>query len=108
MECILIGDTGSGNNDQYLVANSTEKLIKKYPKIRCVILVGDNIYENGCTSVEDKQFITKFQEPYKNINLPFYLCLGNHDYGNSSHNSQIQIQYTFMKLQVIIVKQWML
>ena len=98
MECILIGDTGSGNNDQYLVANSTEKLIKKYPKIRCVILVGDNIYENGCTSVEDKQFITKFQEPYKNINLPFYLCLGNHDYGNSSHNSQIQIQYTFSEL----------
>ena len=61
MECILTGDTGSGNNEQYLVAKSIEKLIKKYPKIKCIILTGDNIYENGCSSVEDKQFITKFQ-----------------------------------------------
>ena len=28
-ECILVADTGSGNNDQYLVSESMSKLIKK-------------------------------------------------------------------------------
>ena len=47
MECILTADTGSGNNEQKLVAESIQKLIQKYPKIKSVILAGDNIYENG-------------------------------------------------------------
>jgi len=93
-ECILVADTGSGNNDQYLVSESMSKLIKKNPKIQAVMIVGDNIYPDGCQTVDDEQFITKFQDPYKNINLPFYLCLGNHDY---HIKAQPQIDYTFSK-----------
>ena len=93
-ECILVADTGSGNNDQYLVSESMSKLIKKNPKIQAVMIVGDNIYPDGCESVDDEQFVTKFQDPYKNINLPFYLCLGNHDY---HIKAQPQIDYTFSK-----------
>jgi len=96
MECIFVGDTGSGQKEQYIVAKSMEKLIKKNKKIKSIIIPGDNIYPEGCNSVEDEQFITKFQKPYENIKLPFYLCLGNHDYGSSfSNSSEIQIQYTF-------------
>ena len=37
----------------------------------------------GTTSINDTQFKTKFEDPYYNIHKKFYLCLGNHDYGNS-------------------------
>ena len=93
-ECILVADTGSGNNDQYLVSDSMSKLIKKNPGIKSVMIIGDNIYPDGCQTVDDEQFITKFQDPYKNIKLPFYLCLGNHDYHTKA---QTQIDYTFSK-----------
>ena len=93
-ECILTADTGSGNDDQYLVSESMSKLIAKNPKIKSVMIVGDNIYPDGCQTVDDEQFITKFQDPYKNIKLPFYLCLGNHDY---HAKAQTQIDYTFSK-----------
>ena len=93
-ECILTADTGSGNDDQYLVSESMSKLIAKNPKIKSVMIVGDNIYPDGCQTVDDEQFITKFQDPYKHIKLPFYLCLGNHDYHTKA---QTQIDYTFSK-----------
>jgi len=95
-EFILTGDTGSGYKEQYYVAKSIEKLVKKHPRIKSVMIVGDNIYPNGCHSVKDNQFNEKFQIPYQNIKLPFYLCLGNHDYGTMISNySETQIQYTF-------------
>ena len=95
MECILISDTGSGKNEQYKVSKTMEKLIKNKNKIKCVIATGDNIYDDGCTSINDEQFNTKFQNPYKNINLPFYLCLGNHDYNLGLNAAKVQIDYTF-------------
>ena len=91
-ECIFVGDTGSGNEDQKLVAKSMEKLIHKNKSISSVIIVGDNIYPDGCDDIHDSQFNTKFRDMYQNINLPFYLCLGNHDYHN---NPQSQIDYTY-------------
>ena len=78
MECILVGDTGSGYKEQLLVAESMVELIQSEPEIKCVMIVGDNIYPDGCYGVKDRQFIDKFQNPYKNIHLPFYrliICL---------------------------------
>ena len=92
----ILGDMGSGNNDQLKVAEAMREHIGNKNTFVCGL--GDNIYENGCSSVEDKQFITKFQKPYEKINLPFYLCLGNHDYGTMRNNSKIQIQYTSSEL----------
>tara|TARA_B100001123_G_scaffold435895_1_gene565241 strand:+ start:107 stop:952 length:846 start_codon:yes stop_codon:yes gene_type:complete len=98
LELIVTGDTGSGNQSQKDVALSMEKLIQRNPKIESVLLVGDNIYESGCYGVDDPQFDEKFQIPYQNIHLPFYLCLGNHDYGTHVSNySQFQIDYTTSK-----------
>ena len=45
----------------------------------------------------------KFEDIYHDINLPFYLCLGNHDYGLSysplsknflKDNSRVQVEYS--------------
>jgi tartrate-resistant acid phosphatase type 5 len=94
---MVVGDTGTGNRDQYRVSRGMKKTLEEYPGTKAVCIVGDNIYDSGVTSVTDPQFKSKFEDPYRNINLPFYLCLGNHDYGNSIFDDkryQHQIDYT--------------
>jgi len=96
VQFIAVGDTGTGNKDQYNVAKTMTKLCNKY-NINSVLLLGDNIYENGASSLNDPSFRTKFEDPYKYIHKPFYLCLGNHDYGNDFHkkeNEKFQIEYS--------------
>jgi len=95
---IAVADTGSGLPEQYRVAESMQKLCKHKP-INSILLLGDNIYEDGVSSVNDPQFQTKFEDPYKHINKPFHLCLGNHDYGNSFFTTgkgreNFQIEYS--------------
>lgn len=85
LKFIALGDMGSGEKDQYKVAKGIENVInnlrKKHLKnISFIVGLGDNIYECGVNSVIDKQFKTKFEKPYKNINKKFYMSLGNHDY----------------------------
>ena len=58
---IVTSDTGSGNNDQYKVSKSMKQLCNLY-NINSVMLLGDNIYEVGTTSINDPQFKTKFEE----------------------------------------------
>ena len=80
---IMVGDTGSGTEDQHRVAKAMLATIQTHKDTKAVCIVGDNIYDEGVTSVTDPQFQSKFEEPYADIDLPFYLCLGNHDYGNA-------------------------
>ena len=96
LEFYILGDMGSGETSQYLVSSAIEKHIKNNKTFVCGL--GDNIYEDGCTSINDKQFITKFEIPYSNISdkIKFYMCIGNHDYGEElcgKGNSIYQIKY---------------
>ena len=77
---VAIGDTGTGGQGQYDVAAAIKK---KCQTAGCdfVLILGDNVYSSGVNSVNDSQFDSKFEDPYQNIDLPFYLVLGNHDYG---------------------------
>ena len=99
-EFYILGDMGSGEKSQYLVSSAIEKHIKKNIKNDKTFIcgLGDNIYEDGCTSINDKQFITKFEKPYSNLSdkIKFYMCIGNHDYGRHTcgkGNSFNQIKY---------------
>ena len=97
MKFIITSDTGSGENKQYLVADSMLELTKRKP-INSILLLGDNIYEDGVSSTDDPQFKTKFEDPYRKINKTFHMCLGNHDYGNSDSTigrgrENYQVQY---------------
>tara|TARA_B100001094_G_C18139515_1_gene777030 strand:+ start:775 stop:1617 length:843 start_codon:yes stop_codon:yes gene_type:complete len=99
MRFFFIGDMGSGTDYQKQVSESLQKEIKKYKKQTFVCGLGDNIYEEGCVSVNDDKFRTHFEEPYSNISnkIPFYMCLGNHDYGNCYKGNKFakhQINYT--------------
>lgn len=95
---IAVGDTGKGNEAQYAVA---EAMREKCEADGCdfVVLLGDNVYDDGISSVDDPQWQTKFEEPYADLDLPFYAVLGNHDYnknGLSSDWSQgpMEVEYT--------------
>lgn len=85
----LLGDMGSGYKEQYKVSEALQKHIGN-SKNRYVCGLGDNMYPDGCEDCEDKQFIEKFELPYKDISdkIKFYMLLGNHDY-HTNHQSQI-------------------
>ena len=77
---IAVGDTGKGNQTQYQVA---EAMREQCAAEGCdfVVLLGDNLYPEGAEEVDDPVWQTAFEDPYRDIDLPFYAVLGNHDYG---------------------------
>ena len=96
LDFYILGDMGSGEIPQYLVANALKSHIKE-KKDTFVCGLGDNIYDYGCTSISDPQFISKFEKPYQYISnkIKFYMCIGNHDYGTycGKGNSINQVKY---------------
>ncbi len=77
---IFMGDTGAASEGQFKVADAIQKHCDEMKDCHSVWILGDVIYEEGVESINDSQFQTKFEEPYKNIQLPFYILYGNHDY----------------------------
>jgi hypothetical protein len=77
---IAVGDTGEGNADQRRVAVAMRDVCAARG-CDFVLMLGDNIYDEGVSSVTDPQWQTKFEQPYHDVDLPFYVALGNHDYG---------------------------
>jgi hypothetical protein len=75
-----MGDVGKGNTAQREVAVVIRDLCAA-EGCDFVVLLGDNIYDAGVDSVTDPQWAMKFEDPYRDIDLPFYAVLGNHDYG---------------------------
>jgi predicted MPP superfamily phosphohydrolase len=73
----VIGDSGTGEKEQYKVAEEMESY-RQQVKFDFVIMLGDNIYG----SHRPKDFEQKFEQPYKPIldaGVKFYASLGNHD-----------------------------
>jgi len=73
----VIGDSGTGDRDQYQVAQEMETYRQKVG-FDFVIMLGDNIYG----SHHPNDFTQKFELPYKPMleaGVKFYAALGNHD-----------------------------
>jgi tartrate-resistant acid phosphatase type 5 len=87
---VAFGDMGTGSRSQYEVAKAVQQ---KCQKSGCdfVLTLGDNIYNNGVSSVSDSQFQSKFEKPYAALPYRFYMVLGNHDYRG---NVEAQVAYT--------------
>lgn len=79
-EYVMIADTGSGYPKQATVAAAIKKQCETTQACQAVFIAGDVIYDTGVRSVTDRQFQTKFEQPYQTIDLPFYIAYGNHDY----------------------------
>lgn len=98
---IAIGDSGTGKDGQYKVADAMQAVCEQRG-CEFAIGLGDNIYESGVDGVNDIQFDTKFEDPYKNIDFPFYMALGNHDNtwiiggdGADNDKGEIQVEYHY-------------
>jgi hypothetical protein len=81
---IAIGDAGEGNDNQYAVSDIVAEVCEAQG-CDFALYLGDNFYDVGVESVEDVQFQEKFENPYANLDFPFYVVLGNHDYGGAGH-----------------------
>lgn len=91
----VVGDTGTGTKKQYQVADAMERA-------GCdrIIVTGDVIYENGARSVEDPQWVEKFEKPYENLianNATFYISLGNHDYNGGRKINAVEVYKAYSK-----------
>jgi len=87
------GDGGTGDDNQKAVATA----LKDYCAENICefgVLLGDNFYNSGVTSVTDPKWQTHFEDIYAGLNLPFFAALGNHD-----HQGNIQAQINYSDLQ---------
>ena len=76
----VIGDSGTGDANQYRVAERLAAFHKVFP-FTFVLMLGDNTY--GGESARD--FERRFERPYKPLldaGVKFYAALGNHDTPN--------------------------
>ena len=83
----VIGDSGTGEPPQHDVAHQMEK-VHKERGFDFVLMLGDNIYENG----ETQHFDSKFKKVYKKLmddGVRFHASLGNHDRRNSKGIDQV-------------------
>lgn len=78
---VAIGDSGKGNQGQYLVAAAMKAVCDERGGCDFGVMLGDNIYNSGVEDVDDAQWQEKFELPYADIDFVFYSTLGNHDYG---------------------------
>ena len=93
---LCIGNFGTGRKEQYEVANLLCKLCQSM-ECKLILGLGNNIYPDGVRSIEDNQFLDKFEIPYKRLpeNIKFYNILGNKDYHlKVSASSQINYHYS--------------
>ena len=93
---VALGDGGEGNDHQFNVAAVMEEVCEERGCMFALYL-GDNFYDLGVDSTMDVQFQDKFELPYADIDFPFYVALGNHDYGTFPGDltrSKYQVEYT--------------
>jgi len=89
---IVFGDMGTGHSDQYKVAEAMAQRAKS-DHVDFILTVGDNVYDNGVSSVDDSQWKTKFEDVYKDpsLQIPVYPSLGNHDWKG---DPRAQVEYS--------------
>ncbi|MFK7873666.1 MAG: metallophosphoesterase [Oligoflexales bacterium] len=91
----ILGDTGSGNEDQLAVARAMERRCQDLGGLDGLFLLGDNFYMRGVSSVDDPQWEGKIRTPYRSTpclaKTPIYPILGNHDI---RENPEAQILYS--------------
>jgi hypothetical protein len=97
---VVLGDGGTGDDAQKKVAAAMAKVCAERG-CKFALYMGDNIYETGVASADDAIFKAKFEDPFAELDFPFHVALGNHDYGSTGTNilpennkAAAQIEYT--------------
>lgn len=89
---MALGDQGKGGSSQQHVAHRMNEKARK-DSLHFVLMLGDNFYNDGVTSISDRQWVEKFEAMYDlpYLRKPFYASLGNHDHHNG--NARHQVEY---------------
>lgn len=92
-EVCVVGDTGTGEKEQFQVAQAMYNA-----RCKTIIHTGDVIYEFGVKSESDRQWLSKFEDPFSVLiedGAEFYMSLGNHDYaaGSSEKLKKVHVAY---------------
>ena len=80
---LVLGDAGTGDREQYDVANQMLRYGRRFP-FTFAIMLGDNIYG----SERPQDFQRKFMQPYRALleaDVEFHAALGNHDDPNQRY-----------------------
>lgn len=101
VQFVAFGDAGTGSANQIAVGEAMGEVCR----IRgCdfALELGDNFYASGVTSADDAQFQQKFEVPYRTLDVPVWVTLGNHDNsrgpGEGSQNARgdYQVDYHYL------------
>ena len=87
----VVGDTGKPNADLYAIAQQMNNYHMNKGKLEFVLLLGDNIYNDGI----GKGPAVHFERPFKGLldaGVKFYAVLGNHDI-QKAQGIQMQTNY---------------
>ena len=81
---MVIGDFGTGRADQRVVADVMAVRAKR-DGLDFILTTGDNVYQDGVTSIDDPQWKAKLTDMYADaaLQVPMYASLGNHDHRGS-------------------------
>jgi len=98
---IAMGDFGTGSSGQYKVAQAIESHCQNNA-CDFVLGMGDNMYNTKVGNPYHKSFETNFEKPYENLDMPFYMVIGNHDAGllgdgdgGSNKLAESQVEYSY-------------
>ena len=75
---VALGDGGEGNPTQFAVG-AAMKTVCDVRGCDFAIYLGDNFYDSGVDAVDSELFQTHFEQPYADLEFPFWVALGNHD-----------------------------
>ena len=95
LKVLVFGDSGTGDEIQWKVAKAMQNFCAQHG-CHLGLMLGDNIHPAGVSSVNDPQFVEKFEKPYSGLGIPIFAILGEHDWGRKGNmvNWQAQIDYT--------------
>lgn len=91
----MFGDWGMKTSMHRLVADGLfafqSRLKKSDEGLTAVLLAGDNFYSKGVKGLDDPKWEELWGRPFRRVQVPFYVSLGNHDYGFGADNAQLQV-----------------
>lgn len=98
---VAFGDSGNATPNQLAVGQAMGAVCASRG-CELALMLGDNFYASGVSSVDDGQFQAKFETPYASLKVPVWVTLGNHDNsrgpGEGSDNAKgdFQVEYHYL------------
>lgn len=90
-----VGDWGEDNLHLKSIADAMNTWATTFTTPKFILSLGDNFYPRGVKNVKDPRFQSQWGHftNHASLKVPWYLVLGNHDYGNPG-SPKAQIQYS--------------